>query len=124
MSDTLRLLLALLDIAPEMKRLLGEEWPRFRDELLVLAGSLNQEDNAAAIGRDLDTLLERLLAEAPPEGQELVRRAMLEALPAEPDEAVTRRAGAAEGAAQPAAEEIGGVVVIPVFYGTDRARGG
>ena len=32
MSDTLRLLLALLDIAPEMERLLRAEWPRFRDE--------------------------------------------------------------------------------------------
>ena len=122
MSDTLRLLLALLDIAPELEQLLGAEWPRFRDELLVLAGHLDREDDAAAIDRDLDALLEWLLAEAPPEGQELVRRAMQEARPAEPDEAVTRRARV--GAAPPAAEEIGGVVVIPVFYGTDRARGG
>jgi esterase/lipase superfamily enzyme len=118
MSDTLRLLLALLDIAPEMERLLGAEWTRFRDELFVLAGRLDREDDAAAIRGILDALLERLLAEAPPEGQELVRRLMQE-----PDEAVTRRAGAREEAAQPAAEKIGGVVVIPVFYGTDRARG-
>jgi hypothetical protein len=60
MSDTLRLLLALLDIAPEMERLLGVEWSRLRDELLVLAGRLDQEDDAAAIGGDLDALLKRL----------------------------------------------------------------
>jgi Alpha/beta hydrolase of unknown function (DUF900) len=122
MSDTLRLLLALLDIAPEMERLLGAEWPRFRDELLVLAGRLEQEDDAT--GTDLDALIERLLAEAPPEGQELVRRAMQEERPAEYDEAASRRDSAAGEVAQPAAEEIGGVVEIPVFYGTDRAQGG
>jgi hypothetical protein len=107
MSDTLRLLLALLDIAPEMKRLLGAEWPRFRDELLVLAGRLEQEDDAT--GTDLDALIERLLAEAPPEGQELVRRAMQEERPAEYDEAAFRRDSATGEVAQPAAEEIGGV---------------
>jgi esterase/lipase superfamily enzyme len=124
MSDTLRLLLALLDIAPDMQRLLGAEWPRLRDELLVLAGLLNREDDAAVIDRDLDALLERLLEEAPPEGQELVRHAMQEALPAGSNEAVTRHTRVIVEAAQPTAEEIGGVVVIPVFYGTDRARGG
>jgi esterase/lipase superfamily enzyme len=124
MPDTLRLLLALLDISPEMERLLGAAWPRFRDELLVLAGRLNQEDEAATIGLDLDTLLAQLLEEASREVQELVRRAMREALAGEPDEAVTRHGGAMGGAAQPAAEEIGAVVEIRVFYGTDRAHGG
>ena len=123
MSDTIRLLLALLDIAPEMERLLGAEWPLVRDELLVLSGRLDREDDQGAIGRDLDALLERLLTDAPPERQELIRRAMQEALPAESAEAVTRGGIPVGGAAQSAAEEIGGVLKIPVFYGTDRAYG-
>ncbi|MER9702216.1 alpha/beta hydrolase [Mesorhizobium sp. M0146] len=123
MSETLRLLLALLDIAPEMKRLLKAEWPTFRDELLVLAGRLDHEDDTAAIGRELDALLERVLAEAPPEGQKLVRRAMQEVFSAEQNEPVMRRADPAQKVAEAAADEIGGVVVVPVFYGTDRARG-
>jgi esterase/lipase superfamily enzyme len=118
MSDTLRLLLALLEIAPEMERLLGADWLGFRDDLLGLVGRLDQEDGAAAIGRDLDALIAQLLVQAPLEGQELVRHAMQEALSGEADEGVTRR-----GVPQAAAEEIGGVVVIPVFYATDRARG-
>ena len=123
MSDTLRLLLALLDIAPEMEMLLGEKWLRFRDELLVLAGRLQQEGDAAAIGRDLDELLGRLLVEAPPEGQKSVKSAMTKALPAQLKEPVIRRGRTTIVATKQAAEEIGGVVVIPVFYGTDRARG-
>ncbi|SEP45294.1 Esterase/lipase superfamily enzyme [Rhodospirillales bacterium URHD0017] len=121
MSDTLRLLLALLELAPQLERLFGAEWPRFRDDLLVLAGRLDREDDAASIGQDLDELLGRLLAEAPPEGQDLVRRAMQETQ--EPEESATRRGGATIEFAPPPAEQIEHVVVIPVFYGTDRARG-
>jgi esterase/lipase superfamily enzyme len=123
MSDTLRMLLALLDIAPEMERLLGAKWPFFRDQLLVLAGRLDQEEDAAAIGRDLDALLERLLTETPPEAQQLIRHTMRETLAAGPKAAVTRRGRAAPEPTQPPAEISAGIVVIPVFYGTDRARG-
>src|SRR6476660_242467 len=107
MSDTLRLLLALLDIAPEMEMLLGEQWLRFRDELLVLAGRLQQEGDAAAIGRDLDELLGRLLVEAPPEGQKSVKSAMRKALPAQLAQPVIRRGRATIVAIKPAADKIG-----------------
>jgi esterase/lipase superfamily enzyme len=123
MLTTLRLLLALLDIAPQMERLLGADWLGFRDALLVIAGRLDQEDDAAAIGQELDGVIDQLLDRAPPEGQELVRQAMQDALSERPEEVVTRGDRGTGMAAETAAEEIGGVVVIPVYYGTDRARG-
>jgi hypothetical protein len=124
MSDTLRLLLALLDIAPEMNRMLGREWPRFRDELLC---SFDASTRRIIGPRSIEIWMRYsngCWRRPPPKWQELVRRAMQEALPAAPEGVVTRRAGASGEAVQPAAEDFTGVVMIPVFYGTDRARGG
>lgn len=129
MSDTLRVLLALLDIALDVKGLLGAQWPLFRDELLTLSGRLDRPEEATAVGRDLDALLEWLLSEAPPDAQTLVRRALLEAAPEDGYESVTRggvaqpAAGSSSAPPQPDMSDLEGVVVIPLFYGTDRARG-
>src|SRR5262245_20444369 len=80
---TLGLLLAVLDVAPDLERLLGAEWPPVRDELLELAGRLERGDDATAVGRDLDALLDRLL-DASPDVADVVQRVMNDALPPEP----------------------------------------
>jgi esterase/lipase superfamily enzyme len=120
MSDTLRLLLALLDLGPQLENLLGGKWPAYRDDLLELAGRAGHcdgpGDDPGELRRALDALVQRLLAEAPAAG--LVRRAVQETEPAPAKEIVVRR-----GRVRPSADEATGIVTIPVFYGTDRARG-
>ncbi|WP_369722354.1 alpha/beta hydrolase [Bradyrhizobium sp. LLZ17] len=123
MSDTLRLLLALLELGPQMEHLLGGRWPPYRDELLELAGRANDGDDPNELRRALDALVQRLLAEEP--AAELVRRTLPEPAPAR--EFVVRRGRASpplvSEIVRPSADEATGIVTIPVFYGTDRARG-
>jgi esterase/lipase superfamily enzyme len=131
MSDTLRLLLALLDLGPQLECLLGGKWPAYRDELLELAGRAghgdslgdNLGDDPGALRRALGALVQRLLAEAP--AAELVRRAIPEA--AATQDVVIRRGRVSppqtSEIVRRSADEATGIVAIPVFYGTDRARG-
>lgn len=126
MSDTLRLLLALLDLGPRLNTLLGDRWPAHRDELLELAGRASRGDDPDELRRALDALVQRLLAEAP--AAELVRRAVQTTAPAATKEVVVRRGRVspppvASEVVRPSTDEVTGVVAIPVFYGTDRARG-
>jgi esterase/lipase superfamily enzyme len=126
MSDTLRQLFALLDLAPKLKELLGDKWPPYGDELLELAGRASRGDDPAELKPALDALVQRLLAE--PAVAELVRRAV-QPLPAPTisPEIVVRRGRMAAPAPppinRPSVDEATGIVKIPVFYGTDRARG-
>lgn len=126
MSDTLRLLLALLDLGPQLKSLLGESWPTYSDELLELAGRAGRGDDPDEVRRALDALVQRLLAEAP--AAELVRRAVQQTAPAAAKEVVIRRGRVtpppiASEIVRPTTDEATGIVAIPIFYGTDRARG-
>jgi esterase/lipase superfamily enzyme len=125
MSDTLRLLLALLELGPRLKDLLGDKWPPYGDELQELAARAGRGDDPDRLRPALDLLVVRLLGEAP--ATELVEQAMAEASPAVgAEEPVTRRGRGAPSAAPvtaPSTDEATGVVTIPVFYGTDRARG-
>ena len=126
MSDTLRLLLALLELGPRLKDLLGDKWPPYGDELQELAARAGRGDDPAKLRPALDLLVVRLLGEAP--AMELVERVTEEmAAPTAATETVTRRGRVTPlvvpDIVQPSTDETTGVVTIPVFYGTDRARG-
>jgi esterase/lipase superfamily enzyme len=126
MSDTLRLLLALLELGPRLKDLLGDKWPPYGEELQELAGRAGQGEDPAKLRQSLDLLLVRLLGEAP--ATELVQRVMADmAAPTGAAETVTRRGRVSPPVVpdivQPTTDDTSGVVTIPVFYGTDRARG-
>lgn len=123
MSDTLRLLLALLECAPILQRLLDSDWPPVRDELLDIVGSLQRDDDSTAAGQSLDALLDLLLTCTRPQVRDLVQRTLQGALPPESEAPATRGSEGAFTAGGRRAEELAGTVVIPVFYGTDRARG-
>ena len=77
MSDTLQLILQLVDIAPVLERALGDEWPRFRDDLLALSGRLERYGDSAALDQEFDAFLARLLRATPEEDKGAVRRAKL-----------------------------------------------
>lgn len=126
MSDTLRLLLALLELGPRLKDLLGDKWPPYADELQALAGRAGQGEDPEKLRQSLDLLLVRLLAEPP--AVDLVERVMADmSAPAVATETATRRGRVTPlvvpDIVQPSTDEATGVVTIPVFYGTDRARG-
>ena len=121
MSDTLRLLLQLIDIAPILERAYGEDWPSYRDELLVLSGGLERDGCSAALDKDLDAFLARLLTTASDEVKGAIRKAMV---PGE-DKDTWRAGGAFDGGGvEPGGEAMPAlpdhVVEVPVFYGTDR----
>ena len=125
MSDTLRLLLALLELGPRLKDLLGDRWSPYGDELLELAARAGRGDDPDQLRQALDILVVRLLAEAP--AVELVEQAVAESAPAAAKATVTRRGRVAPPVVpetvQPSTDEATGVVTLPVFYATDRARG-
>ncbi|MBR1088563.1 alpha/beta hydrolase [Bradyrhizobium manausense] len=126
MSDTLRLLLALLELGPRLSGLLEDKWPPYRDELMELAARAGRGDDPDKLRSALDLLVIRLLAEPP--ATHLVERLMEDmATPTAVTETVTRRGHVAPvvvpDIARPTTDQSTGVVTIPVFYGTDRARG-
>ena len=125
MSDTLRLLLALLELGPRLKDLLGDKWPHYDEELQELARRAGEGEDPGKLRQSLDLLLVRLLAEPP--AVELIERLMEDmAAPVAIKETVTRRGGVSSvvpDIVQPHTDQATGVVTIPVFYGTDRARG-
>lgn len=121
MSDTLRLLLQLIGIAPILEQTFGHDWQSYRDELLELSGRLERDGCSAALDKDLDAFLARLLVNATEEAKGAIRKAMM---PVE-DKDTWRAggdfyvAGAGLGTeAMPALPDH--VVEVPVFYGTDR----
>ena len=124
MAPNVRLLLALLDLAPDMERLLGVPWIPLRDELLVLTGRLEQEGDSRALGDALNDVIQRLLNSGSPEAAAAVRGAVKAARPATPARNAVRgpsRARPVTPPAEPTTPEAVGSVVIPVFYGTDRS---
>ncbi|WP_271615521.1 alpha/beta hydrolase [Bradyrhizobium sp. CCBAU 51627] len=126
MSDTLRLLLALLELGPRLKDLLGDKWPPYAEELQQLAGRAGQGEDPDKLRQSLDLLVVRLLAEPP--AVELIERLVENmAAPLATRETVTRRGRVSPrvvpDTVQPSTDQATGVVTIPVFYGTDRARG-
>ena len=126
MSDTLRLLLALLELGPRLKDLLGDKWRPYAEDMQELAGRAGQGEDPEKLRQSLDLLIVRLLAEPP--AMELVERLMEDmAAPVGAEETGTRRGrvppAAVPDTVGPATDEATGVVTIPVFYGTDRARG-
>ncbi|MET4801465.1 alpha/beta hydrolase [Bradyrhizobium sp. LB11.1] len=126
MSDTLRLLLALLELGPRFKDLLGDKWPAYGEELQELAGRAGQGEDPGKLRQSLDLLVVRLLAEPP--AVDLVELVMTDmAAPVATRETVTRRGRVSPpivpDTVRPTTDEATGIVTIPVFYGTDRARG-
>lgn len=120
MSANSSLLLGLLDLAPEFQSALGDAWPEVRDELLLLAGRLENEGDTVSLRRDLDRLLDRLLKIVPPATAGTLR-ALLRKPQMDVASSTLRGAygqGPKSGDTEPAAE---GAIVVPVFYGTDRA---
>ncbi len=134
MSNTLRLLIALIEIAPDLKRIVGSSWPTFRDELLDLSGRFEHEGESLALDKDLDELIARLLQAASLDGKNVIRRAMTETSAGDKPQTwrstatATRSGGATTmgaGDPQPSSEAFpDGVVEVPVFYGTDRKLSG
>ena len=120
MPDTLRLLLALLELGPRLSDLLGDKWPRYSDELQELAARAGRGEDPDEFRLALDLLVARLLDDA--RAADLVQHALEQAKPEE-SETVTYRGRASLPPVQPTKDETTGVVTIPVFYGTDRARG-
>jgi len=120
MPDTLRLLLALLELGPRLSDLLGDKWPRYSDELQELAARAGRGEDPDEFRLALDLLVARLLGDA--RAADLVQHALEQAKPEE-SETVTYRGRASLPPVQPTKDETTGVVTIPVFYGTDRARG-
>jgi len=120
MPDTLRLLLALLELGPRLSDLLGDKWPRYSDELQELAARAGRGEDPDEFRLALDLLIARLLGDA--RAADLVQHALEQAKPEE-SETVTYRGRASLPPVQPTKDETTGVVTIPVFYGTDRARG-
>jgi esterase/lipase superfamily enzyme len=120
MPDTLRLLLQLIEIAPTLERAFGGRWPAYRDDLLELAGRLENEGGSAALDVELDAILARLLADAPAAVRADIRRVMA---PVEDSgtfrDASVNRGDAGQGA-EPGRAWPDHVVEVPVFYGTDR----
>src|SRR5437879_8778733 len=120
MSDTLRLLLALLELGPRLRDLLGDKWSPYGDELLELAGRAGRGDDPDELRRALALLVVRLLAEPP--ATELVEQVMAETAPAAAKETATRRGRVSPlvvpDIVRPSTDETTGVVTIPVFYGT------
>lgn len=126
MSDTLRLLLALLELGPRLKALLGDKWPPYGEQLQELAGRAGHGEDPDKLRQSLELLVVRLLAEPP--AMELVERLIADmAAPVATRESVTRRGRVSPpvvaDTVRPNTVETTGVVTIPVFYGTDRARG-
>lgn len=128
MSDTLRLLLALLELGPRLKDLLGDKWPLYSEQLQELAGRAGQGEDPDKLRQSLDLLVMRLLAEPP--AVELVERLIEDmAAPVTAAESATRRGRVmppvvpVPDIVQPSTDAAIGVITIPVFYGTDRARG-
>lgn len=141
MPDMLRLLLALLDLGPKLEILLGADWSTHRDTLLDLAGRAGRGEDAAGLRAELDALVQRLLHD--PRAADLVRQAVARATPAIESEIVVRRGRVTpppplpadisadifrgrdrlSEVVRPEKDDNTGIVTIPVFYGTDRARG-
>jgi esterase/lipase superfamily enzyme len=124
MSETVRLLIALLDAEAELEQLLGKEWPSLRDELADLVARLDAEGENVAVRRQMDAFVDRLLNN--PVARDVVRKAIHEAQSGtgEADQTRAASAGSAGGSTrQPAADQeaMDGCLVVPVFYGTDRA---
>jgi esterase/lipase superfamily enzyme len=121
MPYALRLLFALLELGPELERLLGDRWPAYHDELLALSGRVGENDDPVELLQALEALVERLTAETPQAAADLVRQSVDEVLAGR----VRRRGGGRPGGTVLLSDEgnDGGILKVPVFYGTDRARG-
>jgi esterase/lipase superfamily enzyme len=121
-SPNVTLLLALLDLAPEMDAALGEAWPTVRDQLLLLISRAQNDGDTGQLSRDLNRLLDYLLKNAPTTIVSGVR-ASLRAVTAIPDQQPLRKPkGVHEGGHPP--PSAAGAVVLPVFYSTDRGLSG
>jgi esterase/lipase superfamily enzyme len=129
-TDTASIIGSLLEIAPELERVLGEEWPEVRDLLARMAAQVDDENALDSLRLELDNLLARLLDG--PLGAE-VRRVLAQTAGHRllVDRGSVLVMGPAHGQnlaptpGSPARLDADGVVFVPVFYGTSRAwRGG
>lgn len=120
MTDTSSILIRIFEASDELEYLLGDSWPRIREELFDLILRLSTEGETVVLRQRADALLAQLLtARAATRVQEFVREIRNPAAASGP------RSGGIVSSNQPALEVpvVGGegeVVEIPVFYATDR----
>lgn len=130
MSNTLKLLIALIEISQDLERTMGSLWASFRNGLLDLSGRFEQEGESLIFDKDLDELIARLLHAASPDGKALIRRAIVKTSPEEESQvwrstAIAVRSGGVTKVVPPSSELLPeGVIEMPVFYGTDRKVSG
>jgi esterase/lipase superfamily enzyme len=99
------ILFELLNLAEDLERATGKAWPTFQSELVELIGSSDEETANNELSRQIDRLIERLLATP---GADLVRAALLRAS----KERMRSR--------YPQGGPNTDSVVVPVFYSTNR----
>jgi esterase/lipase superfamily enzyme len=128
MSETVELLMGLLDAEAELEQLLGDEWPALRDELADLVGRLDAEGENVVLRRQVDNYFGRLLVRPASRqvAQDVMARVQSENENDSPTRGPTRFGEGREirevkesDATQSAT--VDGCIVVPVFYGTDRA---
>jgi esterase/lipase superfamily enzyme len=124
MSKTFELLVALLDAEAELEQLLGDEWPRLRGELADLVARLDAEGESVILRRQVDNYFGQLLAR--PASRQLAQDVMKRAESEKESESSTRgpaRLGGGSRAREVKESDatVDGCLVVPVFYGTDRA---
>ncbi len=117
MTETNLVVLALLSIAEELKLLLGDDWPAVRDAFAALAPGIDADTDSAERRRLVDELLARLLASP---ARTRVREVLKGTVPGA--DVLSTRRGLDFPIATPTPVEVPrGVVMIPVYFGTDRA---
>jgi esterase/lipase superfamily enzyme len=127
MSETVELLMALLDAEAELEQLLGDQWPALRDELADLVGRLDAEGENAVHRRQVDAFVGRLLDN--PVTRQAARNVMTQVQSGTETNRQTRGAarfgegktGAVKESDTTQSATVDGCIVVPVFYGTDRA---
>jgi esterase/lipase superfamily enzyme len=118
MTDTNRLVLALLGIAEELTLLLGDAWPPVRDALATLAPGIDADTDSMDRRHQVDALLERLLASP---ARSLVQEALKGTITGGVVVSI-RRGLDFPIAGAPPVEPPRVMVTIPVYFGTDRAE--
>jgi esterase/lipase superfamily enzyme len=122
-SRTAERLLELLELAEHLQPALDEEWPSVRDRLLTLAGRLELEGDSSALGRDVDAFVEHLVDLNVPTVTRMLRP-VIDGSPvmgAEAHEVLSTPApGITTRSIWGQKPRAARVVVLPVFYGTNR----
>ena len=124
MSQTVQLIMGLLDAAPEMEKALGTAWAEVALELARLCARLDAEGDSSELRRQVDVLIARLSA-GPTAG--IVRKVLQQVRSSAPG--ALKKGGLPAPGTVPrpldaVATQDESAVVIPVWYGTCREWSG